>query len=151
MEGPGSREEQELVIDADGMVWGSARSRPGSEVDATTWARHADREEDSMVAAAKFEGKTLVLAFKGASASAGLAEVEEVIIEAVDGELHERVTRRFVGKFVRPLPWQDALGQWADNNVGRIFDEGEDPEKLQALWALAHPGREAPPRKHESW
>ena len=62
-----------------------------------------------MIAAAKFEGKTLVLTFKGGSASAGLSEVEEVIIEAADGELQERITRRFVGNFVRALPWQDSL------------------------------------------
>ena len=62
-----------------------------------------------MIAAAKFEGKTLVLTFKGGNASAGLAEVEEVIIEAADGELQERITRRFVGNFVRALPWQDSL------------------------------------------
>jgi hypothetical protein len=62
-----------------------------------------------MIAAAKFEGKTLVLTFKGGNASAGLSEVEEVIIEAADGELQERITRRFVGNFVRALPWQDSL------------------------------------------
>lgn len=31
------------------------------------------------------------------------------MIEASDGELQERVTRRFAGKFVRALPWQEAL------------------------------------------
>jgi hypothetical protein len=45
VEGPGSRAEQELVIDADGMLWGEIRSRAGSEVDASTWPRHADNDE----------------------------------------------------------------------------------------------------------
>jgi hypothetical protein len=45
VEGPGSRAEQELVIDAGGMVWGEIRSKAGSEVDASSWPRHADNDE----------------------------------------------------------------------------------------------------------
>ena len=89
-----------------------------------------------MVAAAKFDSKTLVLCFKGDSAAEGLSEVEEVVIDAVGelGELTERVTRRFVGKYVRPLPWQESLEAWAKDHVGRVFDEEVHPAKLKELW-----------------
>jgi len=158
--GARDREESEvwseLLIDADGIEWEKKRAKRGSEVDASAWGRVPLRTADTvrtMVVAAKFEERTLVVCFAGAHAQDGLAEIEEVVIEeGADGQgLQERVTRRFAGRFLRGLPWQEAVASWAAEHVGLTWDEEVHPSELQELWRLSMPGTEAPARKDARW
>ena len=146
----------ELIIDADGMEWETKKAKVGSEVDASGWGRVSMRTADavrSMVAAAKFEDRTLVLCFAGQRAQDGLAEIEEVVIEeGPDGVgLQERITRRFAGRFLRPLAWQEQIEKWSVQNVGLEWDEDVHSGELLELWRLSMPGTEAPARKDERW
>jgi len=107
----------------------------------------------SMVAAAKFEDRTLVLCFAGDWAQDGLAEIEEVVIEeGADGlGLQERITRRFTGRFLRPLPWQEQIEKWAAQNVGLAWDEELHASEVLELWRLSMPGTDPPARKDPRW
>jgi len=106
-----------------------------------------------MVAAAKFEDRTLVLCFAGDWAQDGLAEIEEVVIEeGADGPgLQERITRRFAGRFLRPLPWQEQIEKWAAQNVGLAWDEELHASEVLELWRLSLPGTDPPARKDTRW
>ena len=146
----------ELLIDADVMLWESKPAKAGSVVDASGWGRIPLRTADavrSMVAAGKFDDRTLVLCFAGESAQEGLAEIEEVVTEeGDDGEgLQERTTRRFSGRWLRPLTWQEQIEKWRKQNVGLEWEEEVCARDLLELWRLAMPGTEAPGRKDERW
>ena len=75
---------------------------------------------------------------KGDCAQGGLAEIEEVVIEeAADGQgLQERITRRFAGRWLRPLPWQEEIDKWRVRNVGLEWDEDVHSRDLLELWSL---------------
>lgn len=146
----------ELTVDAHQVLLGGKEAVEGSVVDASNWGhaplRNAQRVV-TMVAAAKFEDKTLLVSFAGNSAQEGIAEAEEVQLEASpDGlSFSQKVTRRFAGRFLRPLPWQEEVERWAKSHVGKEFDETSHPAELQELWRLSYPDRDPPARRDPSW
>ena len=155
--GGGEGGETILEVDADGIIWEGTRCKPGSEVDASGWgrlpARTGDGGGERMVMAAKFGERTLLLAFAGESSEQGIDMGEEVVISEESGGAgaSEKVTRRFTGAFLRPLPWQAAIASWARANVSLGWDEEAHPADLQELWRLSFPDQEPPARKDVRW